>query len=98
MRCGSVGGGEGYISIAHFPPIVTDRLYYRHAFVYYDSSLMPIDISVPFFLLRKGIEFAAGIAVENDHIVISFGVGDQASYISRFPKEELKHYLLHASN
>lgn len=64
---------------------------YLHRFVRYDSNYHIIQISEPFFLVKEGIEFAAGIAKKDDQIVISFGRQDVASYLATI---DLRHLLL----
>ena len=71
---------ETYISIAHRQRIKTHKIHYLHEFVVFDSKHMDlIETSEPFFLHKRGIEFAAGMIRCHNSIVISYGVSDALS-------------------
>jgi hypothetical protein len=82
-----------FLSVAHLEPIIEDKHYYRHVFLLLDQRYGIVDISEPFYVQRKGIEFVAGLASIGNHLYMSYGVGDQASFITRFPHQLLRRYI-----
>lgn len=54
---------------------------YLHRFVYSKTGSRVDGLSPPFYLLEKGIEFAAGLARDGDRFVVSFGVADKAAHL-----------------
>ncbi len=69
--------GGGWVSLAHDMRHVHGKKFYWHTIYLTDSAGDLVGISEPFKLeLDKGIEFAAGLAVDGDRAVISYGVDD----------------------
>jgi hypothetical protein len=86
---------ETYISIAHRQRIKTHKIHYLHEFVVFDSKHMDlIETSEPFFLHKRGIEFAAGMIRCHNSIVISYGVSDAVCYVNRLTDGDLKDWLI----
>lgn len=83
-----------WIAVAHYPAIFHDKMYYVHCFVVVDKSMELIEISDSFFIKRRGIEFACGLDIDGDDLLLSFGVSDRAAYFSKFRIENLKKYLV----
>jgi hypothetical protein len=84
----------GYLCAVHQAPFTSDRCYYTHKFLRYDASLSRVETSGSFFIQKRGIEFAAGLVVEEDRLILSYGVSDQAAYIACIPNSELQELLL----
>lgn len=78
-----------FVSVAHYPRFLHDKLYYRHCFVVMNRNFQIIEVSEPFFFQRPGIEFACGLEFQHGNIYISYGVGDRSAYIAQIPAEEL---------
>lgn len=55
---------------------------YVHRFVRFDDKFRIFQMSDPFVFVGEGIEFAAGLALIDDNIVISFGRSDVMCYIA----------------
>jgi len=70
---------ESWLGIGHEMKFVNGKKYYWHAFYLVDSQGSLKSVSEPMKLASNGIEFAAGMAVDGDRIVVSFGVDDMAS-------------------
>jgi hypothetical protein len=70
---------ESWLGIGHEMKFVNGKKYYWHVFYLVDSQGMMKAVSEPMKLAPNGIEFAAGMAVDGDRIVVSFGVDDMAS-------------------
>jgi predicted GH43/DUF377 family glycosyl hydrolase len=83
-----------YLSIAHYAPLCLDKKYYRHCFVVLDESLKLVETSTPFFLMRRGIEFALGLVVTGDTLLISYGVSDRSAFYLRMHVDDLKRYIV----
>ena len=67
---------DAWLGIAHEMKFVSGRKYYWHTWYLVDSRGKMIGVSAPMKLASAGIEFAAGIAVAGDRVVVSFGVDD----------------------
>jgi tetratricopeptide (TPR) repeat protein/predicted GH43/DUF377 family glycosyl hydrolase len=57
---------------------------YLHRFVLMDEDLRVVRMSDPFFFIKKGIEFGAGMALKDEQLVVSFGVDDAQAYLGVF--------------
>ncbi len=86
--------GNVYLGLVHHSPIMRNgKRSYTHSFVTLTKQLHLLEISEPFFLSRRGIEFAAGINKTSDGIIISYGIGDRASRLLHIPETALERYL-----
>lgn len=58
---------------------------YLHRFLLVDEGFTPRGATEPFFLLERGIEFAAGLLADpgRDELLLSFGVRDATAAIAR---------------
>lgn len=84
-----------FISIAHLNRIEFERKrYYRHLFVVLDYNLDVDEVSEPFFLQRKGIEFACGLTPFGEDLLISYGLSDRSANFCILPHTELNRYLV----
>jgi hypothetical protein len=85
--------GSLYISIPHETTLFHNYLsqkdgIYRHRICVWDDDFNLVGISPePFSFLDARIEFAAGAAVYDGDLLISFGFQDNAAFILRTPKE-----------
>jgi hypothetical protein len=70
---------DAWLGLGHEMKFVSGKKYYWHVFYLVDSQGVMKAVSEPMKLATNGIEFAAGMAVDGDRIVVSFGVDDMAS-------------------
>ena len=62
---------------------------YQHRFVSFHRTGTWIErISDPFCFHGRGIEFAAGMVLTGDDLIISYGVGDASAWLLRLPLEQ----------
>lgn len=54
---------------------------YIHAFIHMDSNFN-LDLSPPFRFFGEGVEFCAGLKVDQDELCLSFGVHDKEGYLA----------------
>lgn len=68
-----------FIGIGHYPPFHgPDRTRYLHLLCVVDIEKMAlVETSVPFYIQKPGIEFAAGLFFSGENLVISYGVSDR---------------------
>ena len=59
---------------------------YRHRFIVWDKEWNIVGISDPFSFLGAQIEFACGVALDKEDLLISFGFQDNASFVLRIPE------------
>lgn len=70
---------DRWLGVGHEMSFVEGRKYYWHVFYVVDAAGALIATSEPCKLSPTGIEFAAGMAIDGDRVVISFGVDDMES-------------------
>jgi hypothetical protein len=78
-----------WLGVAHEMTFVEGRKFYWHVFYVVDDRGAVIATSEPCKLAPTGIEFAAGMAVDGDRVVISFGVDDMESKIAETSLEAI---------
>jgi glycosyltransferase involved in cell wall biosynthesis len=85
----------GWLALIHEVSERDKLRYYQHRFVWFDSSSRLRRVSRPFFFLKKGIEFAAGLAQHPNGkgLLISFGVGDNEAWIGMVEAGEVRRSL-----
>jgi hypothetical protein len=85
----------GFIGLVHQEPNMWNgRRSYTHSFAWFSKDLELLEISEPFYLQRKGLEFAAGICNVKDGILVSYGVADRACMLMHIPDEVISDYLV----
>ena len=67
---------DAWLGVAHSMKYVSGLKYYWHVFYLVDSCGKMKATSEPCKLASEGIEFAAGLAIDGDRVVVSFGVDD----------------------
>lgn len=67
---------DAWLGIGHEMKFVNGRKYYWHTWYLVDSLGKMMAVSEPMKLAPNGIEFAAGMTVDGDRVVVSFGVDD----------------------
>lgn len=69
-------GDDTWLGVGHAMRFVDGQKYYYHAWYAVDSRGQLVSASPPMKLASVGIEFAAGLAIDGDRAVVSFGVED----------------------
>lgn len=80
---------NAWLGVGHEMTFVEGRKYYWHVFYVVDDRGALVGTSEPCKLSPTGIEFAAGMAVDGDRVVISFGVDDMESKLGETSLEAL---------
>jgi hypothetical protein len=70
---------DAWLGIGHAMKFVDKLKYYWHVWYLVDSRGSLRSASPPMKLAPNGIEFAAGLAIDGDRVVVSFGVDDMES-------------------
>lgn len=87
--------GDIYLGLIHHTPNTWNgRRSYTHSFVSFTENFQLLEISEPFFLQRRGLEFAAGICKTQSGILVSYGVADRAVRMLEIPDGVLRRYLI----
>ena len=85
---------SGWLALIHEVSKREKRRYYQHRFVWFDSSNRLLRVSRPFYFIRKGVEFAAGLArLPEKGLLISFGVGDSEAWIATVEASDVRRLL-----
>lgn len=74
-------GDDAWLGIGHEMKFMSGRKYYWHTWYLTDSFGRMKAASEPMKLALNGIEFAAGMAIDDDRVVVSFGVDDMYSML-----------------
>ena len=67
---------DAWLGIGHEMKFVEGRKFYWHSWYCVDSRGKMTSVGAPMKLAPNGIEFAAGMAIDGDRVVVSFGVDD----------------------
>ena len=67
---------DAWIGVGHEMKFLNSKKHYWHTFYLVDSRGKMTRVSEPMKLASNGIEFAAGMAIDGDRVVVSFGVDD----------------------
>jgi hypothetical protein len=90
----------GWLTVIHeareMPP--GGPRYYHHRFVWFDGTSRLRRLSRPFFLKKKGVEFAAGLAWHPDgkRLLVSYSVADSEAWIATVDAREVRNVLENA--
>lgn len=86
---------DGWLAVVHEVALIdSGQRAYEHRFVWFDNALRLARVSQPFtFLITRGIEFAAGLAVMDDRLVVSFGVRDAEAWLAELQPEDVWQLL-----
>ena len=89
--------GKGWLAVIHEVAAFGNHRAYEHRFVAFDRDLCISAVS-PAFAFRESrtVEFAAGMVLLGDDLVISFGVKDAEAYLCRVPVTEVLSWLVSA--
>lgn len=83
---------SGWICLTHEVAWRPERVY-LHRFVKFDREFKVIAISDPFYFVKVGIEFCAGLARDGNKLIASFGVNDAAAYLATFDSDSVDRAL-----
>ncbi len=72
---------DTWLGIGHSMRFEGGLKYYWHVFYTVSSKGKLLAASEPMKLAPEGIEFAAGMAIDGDRVVVSFGVDDMRSML-----------------
>jgi hypothetical protein len=94
------GGGQmvafddGYLGVIHEVASIAGHRAYEHRLIWLDNALALRRISQPFaFREQRTIEFAAGLAVLGESVVMSFGVRDAEAWLVEVPQADVRGLL-----
>jgi hypothetical protein len=74
-----------YIRFASLTKEALFRRRYVHRFMQYDENGTILKVTDQFNFINKSIEFASGIAIHNDKLLVTFGAQDSSAHIASFP-------------
>lgn len=82
---------DGYIAIIHEVDLFNSKVgrkdaVYRHRFVFWDKNFQLIKYSTTFTIMGGHVEFATGMAIQDDNFLITFGFQDNAAYLLKIPQ------------
>ena len=85
----------GWLALVHEVSERDKLRYYQHRFVSFDSTGGLRRVSLPFYFIKKGIEFAAGLAraPKGNGLLLSFGVQDGEAWIATVDADEVRCLL-----
>ena len=69
-------GDDAWLGVGHDMQFVGGKKHYWHIWYLVDAHGRMTAASEPMKLARNGIEFAAGMGIDGDRVIVSFGVDD----------------------
>ena len=82
--------GPGFLTVVHAGADYPDgSRVYLHRFVSLDEEFRISGISPQFMFRERGVEFAAGMAIEGGAAIVSFGVADTECWLVRLPLDRV---------
>lgn len=89
---------DGYLTLSHQTKLFKSEAsrkngIYRHRLNYWDSEWNLIKSSPIFNFMDGMIEFACGLAIYNENILITFGFQDNAAYVLKTTDEVIEELL-----
>jgi hypothetical protein len=70
------------------------KRYYVHHFITLNNELEILEVSEPFFIQRRGTEFASGLELDDDGVILSFGLADRACKVMKVPNAIIERYII----
>jgi tetratricopeptide (TPR) repeat protein len=81
---------DGYLCVTHETIETDESRVYLHRFVRLDKKFSVIAVSPAWVFAGFGIEFCAGLALDNEQLVLSYGVRDREAWISQVDIKEIE--------
>lgn len=75
---------DGYLCLTHDVSFSDHARTYLHRFVKLNDDFCIESMTEPFYFMRRGIEFCAGLATDGDKLVASFSVDDSRALFAVF--------------
>jgi hypothetical protein len=82
LRTAKLGWGVSALSKRSMQQLMKD---YRHLLARYDATGNLVELSPEFSFIAPGVEFAAGLVVRGDELLISFGSQDASPHLATVP-------------
>lgn len=87
-----------YVAITHEVDLFNSEVgrkdaLYRHRFVVWDKSWNFVKITKDFSIMGAHVEFAVGMCIKGDDILITFGYQDNAAFIMNMPIQTLRDFI-----
>lgn len=86
--------GDGFLAVVHQKCARNNGLVYRNAFVQISADLQHVVASKPFAIRGAAVEFASGLAVFEDQVLLGMGYDDKTAGIEQIPAEQVRRMLL----
>lgn len=83
-----------YVGLAHSYQGDSHRRHITHNIVVLNDNFEIVEMSCPFFLQRKGIEFACGLIEYRQDLLVSYGISDSASAFCVLPSKRLAQWVV----
>jgi len=95
------GGTQGVrvggllLFVVHYSVVMQDgKRRYPHQFIALDEKYHVAGASPMFFFLNRGVEFAAGLCIQGDDLLVSFGSEDARAWVLRCSLEAVLGVIL----
>ncbi len=82
--------GGGLLCVVHEVVETAETRVYLHRFVKLDRSLRVVAVSPAWVFAHHGIEFCAGLLVDGDELVLSYGIEDCEAWVVRVKLGEIE--------
>jgi hypothetical protein len=90
LRGGAIGAFEqSWLAVVHEVVDADEGRRYLHRLVRLDAEFTVTAVSAAWVFAHHGIEFCAGLAVQGDDVVLTYGVEDHEAWVVRVPVEQV---------
>lgn len=90
--------GDYYLALVHEVDLFTSEAgrkdaVYRHRFIVWDKDWKIQKFTKDFSIMNGHVEFAVGMCIKNDDVLITFGFQDNAAYVLSIPIQVLETFI-----
>jgi hypothetical protein len=83
----------GYLGVLHKKRRAGGGFVYEHRLALADSDLKPVQFGKPWAFAHEGVEFCAGLALQDDVAAFSFAIGDCQPFVMEVKQKDLAGLL-----
>jgi glycosyltransferase involved in cell wall biosynthesis len=80
----------GWLAVTHEAIDTEEKRIYLHRFVQLDESFRVSSVSQAFLFHHHGIEFCAGMAKDDEELILTYGVEDKEAWVLRVRIEDIQ--------
>jgi len=84
---------DGYVAVVHHVVFNGSKRVYLHRLLFMNNEMVPEGLSVPFYLIEKGIEFVMGCFYRDGILNILAGIKDSSTHWFQMTNDDLSQLM-----